>query len=60
MKQQKAFALKNRGKFSCFACHRYFLSRSHAFRRNTIVFLKGKTITRIPLTAYLGTKFMLR
>jgi len=60
MKQQKDFRLKNRGKFSWFDYHWYFLPRNHAFRRNGNSFRKGRTIRGVLLTAYMGNIFMLR
>jgi len=40
MKQQKALKLRNGHKFSWFDCHRCFLPRNHAFRRNKAAFRK--------------------
>ena len=48
MKQQKALRLRNKGKFSWFDCHRCFLPRNHAFRRNRTAFRKGRTVTGGP------------
>jgi len=48
MKQQKALRLQNGGKFSWFDCHRCFLPRNHAFRRNRTSFRKDRIVTGGP------------
>src|SRR4051812_29528745 len=42
MEDTKAFTLKRSGKPTFFDCHRCFLDRSHAFRRNKSKFRKEK------------------
>jgi len=46
--QQKALRLKNGDKFSWVDCHRCFLPRNHAFRRNKTALRKGRIITEGP------------
>jgi len=48
MKQQKGLRLRNAGKFSWFDCHRCFLLRNHALRRNRIAFRKDRIVTGCP------------
>ena len=48
MKQQKAFRLKNDGKFLWFDCHQCLLPRNQAFRRNRTSFTKDKIVTGGP------------
>jgi len=48
MKQQKGLRLKNGGKFLWFDCHRCFLSRNRAFKRNRTAFRKERIVTGRP------------
>src|SRR3954462_9498737 len=41
MEDTKAFTLRRSGKPTFFYCHRCFLGKSHAFRKNTTKFRKG-------------------
>ena len=41
MEHTKAFTLRRSGKPTFFDCHRRFLVKSHAFRKNTTKFKKG-------------------
>jgi len=40
--KRKSFSLPHGKKVSWFDCHRQFLPRNHAFRRNKVGFLKNK------------------
>jgi protein-arginine kinase activator protein McsA len=42
MENNKAFILTNRGKASCFDCHRRFLPMNHRFRKNKNDFFIGR------------------
>ncbi|CAK8544012.1 unnamed protein product [Lathyrus sativus] len=44
----KAFSLEKGKKRSWFDCHRQFLPRDHAFRRNKVMFYKNRIETREP------------
>ena len=48
MTQQKAFRLRNGGKFSWFDFHQFFLPRNYAFRRNRALFRNRKTVNGGP------------